>query len=411
MLSLLREVAFFYNEIAIYLLLGFLVAGLLYVLFPESWVRRHLGRSTFLSVLKATAVGIPLPLCSCGVIPVAASLRKSGASRGATAAFLISTPQIGADSFLITYSLLGWVFALFRITASFVTAFFVGIAVNLTEKKGEAQNSLGRVSDPVYQETISERFRNLPSHILFNILGPIANALLVGLLVAGLITALIPEWIFEGYLGNGWLSMLLMLLIGIPMYVCASASTPIAASLVFKGLSPGAALVFLLTGPATNAVTIAAVTKSLGRRTAAIYLGGIAFFSLLMGAALNYAAAHFAWGGILHHHEHAEMLPAWLKLLGSLAIGMMLILYYLKAKLLAGNTKERTPAMKDKVILKVEGMTCQHCVSTVKKTVGAIQGVSEVEVDLAKGRLEFILGDASRLEEIKEAVRAAGYEV
>ncbi|MDY6972131.1 MAG: permease, partial [Thermodesulfobacteriota bacterium] len=128
---ILRESLFFFNEVAIYLLFGFIMAGALHVLFPESIVRRHLGHRTFRSALKSTLFGIPIPLCSCGVVPVAASMRNSGASRGATVSFLIATPQVGADSFMITYSLLGWVFALFRIAAALLTAITAGIAVNL----------------------------------------------------------------------------------------------------------------------------------------------------------------------------------------------------------------------------------------------------------------------------------------
>lgn len=409
-LLFLKDLLFFYNEIAIYLLLGFVVAGLLYVIFPESLIRRHLGKDNFLSVLKATAIGIPLPLCSCGVIPVAASLRRSGASKGATLSFLVSTPQIGADSFLITYSLLGWIFALFRIVAALITSLLVGFIVNLTDR------NTPKASDPVFpvaslpEESLRDRLRNLPTQIVFNILGPIANPLLIGLLIAGLISSLVPDWIFARYLSNHWLSMGFMLLVGIPMYVCASASTPIAASLVFKGVSPGAALVFLLTGPATNTVTIVSVAKSLGKRAAVIYLSGIAVVSLGLGALLDYSAAS-AVVRQMAQCRHDSMTTSWWNLFGSAAIAMMFLIYYVKIKWMRRASKLSEDVREMKQTLQVEGMTCQHCAATVMKSVKQTAGTENVLVDLEKKQVEFELKDSAKLASIKDAIRSAGYDV
>lgn len=398
----LETVAFF-NEVAIYLLLGFAIAALLHVLFPESWIRRHLGKDNLGSVAKATLFGIPLPICSCGVVPVAASLRNGGASKGSTISFLIATPQVGADSFLITYSLLGWVFGLFRIIASLLTAFVAGILVNLFAA-GEAESS--RCAPSQDRETAKDRLRGLPSYIEYELLGPIANSLLLGILLAGIISALIPDGFFETWLGGNVTSMLLMLVIGIPIYVCASASTPIAAALILKGLSPGAALVFLLTGPATNAMSLATVWKIVGRRAALIYLASIAGISLALGFALNAVVGHYGLQDIIMSHQH-EVLPEALKWVGSAVLLLMLGWFYGKQFL----AKQRGISMANEAIaLTVEGMSCMHCAANVKKAAEAM-GAANVQVDLDSKKVAFELTDASQLEAVKNEITAAGYEV
>ena len=193
--GLLREFLNFYQEISIYLLLGMLVAAFLYVLFPPELVRKHLGKSSFGSVIKSTLLGIPIPLCSCGVIPVAAAMRKNGASKGAAISFMISTPQVGADSFLLTYSLLGWIFALFRVIAAFFTGLLVGIGVNILDKNKNNNSAENNESVPVYESRLS-RLKRVPEYIEFEVLGPIANTLLLGIVIASLISYFVPPIIF-----------------------------------------------------------------------------------------------------------------------------------------------------------------------------------------------------------------------
>lgn len=404
----LREILFFFNEIAIYLLFGFVVAGVLHVLFPESIIRRHLGRNSFLSVIKSTLFGIPLPLCSCGVVPMAASLKNSGASKGATISFLISTPQIGADSFMITYSLMGWVFALFRIVASLITALAAGIMVNLLGRKDPDQTA-----EPVLNGnqagSYQARLRTIVGYVEYDLLGSIANALLLGMVLAGVIAALIPDGFFERYLGNNFLSMLLMLVVGIPLYVCAAASTPIAASLIMKGISPGAALVFLLTGPATNAITITTVLKVLGKKSTAVYLLAIALVSLALGYLLNVLTAYFGFQNIMALHSQG-MLPAWLKIGGSVILAVMIGWYYLKVKVLDKTRGDET--MEDKRIsLTVQGMTCMHCAGTVKKAVESVAGTSDVDVLLDEKTVKFEIEDADNIDRVKQVIERAGYSL
>lgn len=405
-ISVSKEILFFFNETAIYLLFGFIIAGILHVLFPESIIRRHLGRNSFYSVIKSTIFGIPLPLCSCGAVPVSASLKKSGASDGATISFLIATPQVGADSFMITYSLLGWIFAIFRITASLITALAAGIMVNILGRDGSEQSEeipLNGFQD----ESFYQRLKSIFGYIEYDLLGSIANALLLGLILAGIIAAFIPDGFFEKYLGNNFLSMLLMLIIGIPLYVCATASTPIAASLVMKGISPGAALVFLLTGPATNAIAIVTVLKVLGKKTTAVYLSSIVLVSLLLGFLLNIFTAHFGFQNVILL-ESSRILPDWLKIGGSIILTVMIVWYYIKIKLLT-KIKEEKYMKVNKVRLSVLGMTCMHCAGTVKRAVESVAGASNVVVDLDKEMVEFQMEEKGNTEKVKKAIELAGY--
>jgi len=276
-----------------YLLLGFLIAGLLSVTISPEWVERHLGGIGIGSVLKATLFGVPLPLCSCGVIPVSASLRHHGASRGATTSFLLSTPQTGVDSILVTYSLLGPVFAIFRPVAALISGLIGGFLVHLFDESHEADDSEGgqtsftcteaccvdRHTRSVYTRFLSYGFVTMPRDI--------GSALLLGILIAGAMAALIPQGYLGAYIGGGLLSILLMMAAGVPVYVCATASVPIVAGFMHMGASAGAALAFLIAGPATNAATFTTIWKILGRRTAIIYLITVAASAIVFGLLLD----------------------------------------------------------------------------------------------------------------------------
>jgi len=272
-----------------YLLFGFLVAGVMAMFVSRRMVERHLGGSGVMPIFKASLFGVPLPLCSCGVIPVSMSLHKQGASKGATVAFLLSTPQTGVDSILVTYSLLGPVFAIFRPIAALVTGFVGGVLVNVFGASPEAAGRRLEGKDPQPDPVVplGRRIVGGLKHGFVTLPRNIGRPLLIGLAVAGVISALVPDDFFADRLGKGLPAMLVMMLIGIPIYVCASASVPVAAALILKGLSPGAALVFLMTGPATNAAGLATIWNTLGRRTAILYLATVAVCSLLGGLLLD----------------------------------------------------------------------------------------------------------------------------
>lgn len=301
-----------FAEMSPYLLFGFLVAGVMAMFVSRRMVERHLGGSGLMPIFKASLFGVPLPLCSCGVIPVAMSLSKQGASKGATVAFLLSTPQTGVDSILVTYSLLGPVFAIFRPIAALVTGFVGGVLVNVFGARPEAADRRLEGKDPQPDPVVplGKRIIGGLKHGFVTLPRNIGRPLLIGLVVAGVISALVPDDFFADRLGKGLPAMLVMMLIGIPIYVCASASVPVAAALILKGLSPGAALVFLMTGPATNAAGLATIWNTLGRRTAILYLATVAACSLLGGLLLDAVVQEVDIHAGTHIHN---MGPGWVQ--------------------------------------------------------------------------------------------------
>jgi uncharacterized membrane protein YraQ (UPF0718 family) len=323
-------------ESSVYILFGLLIAGLLRVFMSPSSVATHLGRGRFRSVFKAALIGIPLPLCSCGVLPAAAGLRKQGANKGATAAFMISTPESGVDSIAITWALLDPIMTVARPLAAFTTAAAAGISENLLGSgKGDATTEQPDLTCPVdgccegfdcppeehtRHHTFFEKTRAGLKFALTDVWGDIAPWFFVGLLLAGLIVALVPEDVMGRFLGGGVPAMLLMLAVGIPLYICATASTPIAAALILKGVSPGAALVFLLAGPATNMTSLTVLLKILGKRATAIYLSTIAVFAVLFGLAVDQVYGLMGIQASAVVGKAAEIVPHWAQLLGGLAL-------------------------------------------------------------------------------------------
>lgn len=320
---------------SVYILFGLLIAGLLRVFMSPNSVATHLGQGRFRSVFKAALLGIPLPLCSCGVLPAAAGLRKQGANKGATAAFLISTPESGVDSIAITWALLDPVMTLARPLAAFTTAVAAGISENLLGPGKEEAVTDQDLTCPVdgccegldcppeehaQHHTLSEKIWAGFKFAMTDVWGDIASWFFVGLLLAGLILALVPEEMMGRFLGGGLPSMLLMLVVGIPLYICATASTPIAAALILKGVSPGAALVFLLAGPATNVTSLTVLLRILGKRATAIYLTMIALFSVLFGLAVDQVYGLLGIEARAMVGQAAEWVPPWAQFLGALTL-------------------------------------------------------------------------------------------
>ena len=296
MWSVVTETVRILNESAIYLLLGFALAGVLHWLLSRSAKFSDLlSTRGSKSVFLAAFLGLPLPLCSCSVLPAGLALRKKGASKGATASFLISVPETDIVSILLTYGLLGPVMAIFRPFAALVTAIVTGLAINLTERWSADSADAGAPAeaDPACacEEDDYRRDRSAPWNVLHygfvKFFDDIIGSLLFGLVLGGIITALLPSMGLERLAGGSFISMLAMLVVGIPMYVCATSSTPIAAGLIVAGVSPGAALVFLLVGPATNTASLVVLSKYFGRTALAVYLCSIALISVLMGLWLD----------------------------------------------------------------------------------------------------------------------------
>ncbi len=277
-------------EMSPYLLFGFLVAGILSVLVSQKFVERHLGGGGVWPLLKASLFGIPLPLCSCGVIPVSMSLYKHGASKGSTISFLLSTPQTGVDSIFVTLSLLGPVFAIFRPVVALVTGFVGGSVVNIFSEVSKDENRpSAKCTDECCEHSDTKRkiIRGLKFGFI-TLPRDIGKAMFVGLVIAAIISAVVPDdFLAEELLGTGIFAMVVMMFLGIPIYVCATASVPVAAALILKGLTPGAALVFLITGPATNAAGFTTIWKVLGRRTAIVYILTVMVCALGAGLLLD----------------------------------------------------------------------------------------------------------------------------
>jgi hypothetical protein len=399
-------------EMSPYLLFGFFVAGLLSVFVSAETVERHLGGDSFLSVLKAAMFGVPLPLCSCGVIPVAASLRRSGASRGATTSFLLSTPQTGVDSILVTYSLLGWVFAVFRPLAALVTGLVGGSLVTWLDREdapkaapaptcaGDTRGCQGSCATEGKERGRLYRV----FHYGFIVLpGDIARALVIGLIVAGIISAAMPEDFFASRLDNQFLQILLMMAIGLPIYVCATASVPVAAALMMKGISPGAALAFLMTGPATNAATISTIYSIMGKRTAIIYLATVATLAVLFGLLLNFI---YTAGDMTHMHHAHWMLPAAVNHVAAATMLGVLAFALLKSRpklTLVAELGDET------VTIAISGMRCAQCSLAVEKALGGCAGVERAVVDLKRG-VATVSGREFKVESLCQAIRELGYK-
>ncbi len=349
------------NAMAPYILFGLIFAGFLHEVVPDSIVKNHLGNDSILSVIKSTVFGIPLPVCSCGVIPLAASIKKSGASNGSTLSFLISTPITGVDSILATYGMFGWAFTIYRVITSMIISIIAGILTNIYAKEKEElqikptfsmsappqqPNSIVAFSStanpaPAKEQAVQSEsscsidgvecneskkyfFKRVFSYAFGTLLKDIASPLLVGLLIGALITVAIPENLSEILLEYNWLSYIIAIAIAVPMYVCATASLPIAAGLMLAGVSPGAAFVFLSAGPATNTVTIGVVQKMLGTRTLYIYLGTIIVGSVLFGFGLDYILRDVSIDELVHMHEDFGIV-AWT----STVVLWSFVLYYM----------------------------------------------------------------------------------
>jgi len=419
------------GQMAPYLLMGFLVAGILSVYVSAAWVERHLGGRGFYPVGAASLVGVPLPLCSCGVIPVTASIRRHGAGRGATAAFLISTPQTGVDSIAVTYAMLGPVLAVFRPVAALVTGVVGGVLAQLADRSpddptgggdppqpgcgsgcaGDCVEARSARENPVAR-VLRYGFVTLPRDI-----GP---SLLMGVVIAGLIGALLEPNQLGPWLGAGVWSILLMMAAAVPIYVCATASVPIAAGLIHLGASPGAALAFLIAGPATNAATITTIWRLVGPRVTLTYLATVGASAVLSGLAIDALLPGMSMA-LPGAGEHLHEVPGgWLGHLGAVVLLAVLLLSYLRfgrrkpsqAAEPSGKEEQLMAAAETpdrRVELKVTGMSCSHCADAVRRALSERPGVRRTEVDLDTGRAVVVGENGFDPDGCAAAVRQLGY--
>lgn len=402
-------------EMAPYLFLGFFFAGLLRAFVPKGIYRRHLSPRNMKSVVKAAALGIPLPLCSCGVIPTSVGLRREGASQGACTSFLIATPQTGVDSISATFSLMGLPFAIVRPIAALFTAIFGGWMVNRFAKEDEAASAEasshleeGESCDQDYDHeesagnTFFEKFRHGMHYAFVEMLQDVGKWLLVGLLIAALITVVVPnEWlaVLHEY---KLLNMIIVLAVAVPMYVCATGSIPIAVSLMAKGLTPGAALVLLMAGPAVNTASMLVIGKVFGKRTLKLYLLSIIIGAIGFGLCIDYLLPQdwFQVNGVIvpgAHWGHCLGLWQWMWIV--LFVGLLVNAFF--ARLLESRKLKQRNTEQYVSRYKVEGMACSHCKANVEKAIKDVPGVEMVEVDLTEG-IAYVRGrhDAALLVEV-----------
>ena len=410
MLLFLREMWGLCLEMAPYLLLGMLVSGLISIFIDSSFIFKHIGQKNAGSVLKSTLFGIPLPLCSCGVIPVAATLRESGASKGATVSFLVSTPQTGVDSIFLTYGMLGPMFALFRPLAALASGFFSGIVINnfdhdMHHHLSESDN------DPKTKDSLHKRIISGVKYGFLTLPADIVIPLTQGLVVAAAIAILIPpQFIAEHFSSSNLIQYTMMLAVSLPIYVCATASIPIAVVLMAKGITPGAAFIFLMAGPATNASSIAVIKNILGKRTLYHYLVLIAFTAISFGYILdNFLTITLPdMSSHTHHHVMDDF--------GSIILSVIFLVilvnaYFYRSKSESTDSKDIENNIEndqEKIAITVDGMTCSHCKESVESAIYSFSGVASASVDLLTGNV-IVVGSGLDETALKEKITAKGF--
>lgn len=413
----MQEIIHLINEMSPYLLLGFFMAGVMHAFVPRMLYSRYLAKPGVRSVFNAALIGIPLPLCSCGVIPTAMSLRREGASRGAVVSFLTATPQTGVDSIAATWSLLGLPFALLRPIAALCTALLGGWLTDRCTRDlpNEPGTAMAAADDcgcggQCHTHTFWQKCQEALRYAFVDMMQDIGKWLIIGLVVAGLITILVPDSFFSLFAGNTLLSILFVLLFSIPMYLCATGSIPIAVALMLKGLTPGAALVLLMAGPASNAASILVIRKVLGSRTQLCYLLSIVSGAICFALVVDYLlpASWFVLPSVAAVTPDCCATAEGTDYVGtgsSILMGLLLLHAFVRRLLPAPHSAPRVEA----TAYRVHGMECNHCRANVERALGSVPGVTRVTVSLADERAD-VSGEYDEAQ-LLQAVSALGFEI
>ena len=414
--SILTDIWHICNSMSPYILLGFLLAGLLHEFVPADFFIRNLSGKNFRSVLLSALFGIPLPLCSCGVIPTAMGLRREGISKGATVSFLIATPQTGVDSIIATYSLMGLPFALLRPFVALATALFGGSLINRFDTENETQyDARPHKQEMKSKGSFGKRMAAALRYGMVDMIADIGKWLIIGLITAGIITTLVPaEW-FSVFQNNSLLSMLAILMLSIPMYLCATGSIPIAVALMLKGLSPGCALVLLLAGPASNMASILVIKNVLGKRALFIYLLSIVIGTIVFGLGIDYLLPREWFTENLVSldeccHTHSQWFPTICTLMLALLLLHALFINKLNKKCQCqDHSCCNSSAQKCVRRLSVRGMHCNHCAANVQKALSSVNGITHANVSLELSHAE-VSGEDYNPEEVIQAVKSLGFD-
>ena len=387
-------------EISPFLVQGFLFAGILSVVISKNFVQNNLGnKHGILSIIKASIFGVPLPLCSCSVIPVAASLKKNGASKGAVTSFLFSTPQTGIDSFMVTYGLLGPIVALVRPFIALISGILCGLIIYFFDPNyekptvDEEDSCCDNDNESKIKKIFTYSFITLPKDIM--------KPLLIGILIAALINIYLPASIVENFIGQGFISMIVMIVIGLPLYICATASIPIALAMMGKGVTLGAALVFLMVGAATNTTSIATMTKILGKRATVINLLSLILISLFFGMIVDLLSITIPNLGHIHIHEHTSYIN-FISTFIIIGLAGNTLLNSIKSS--SNNHNEN----QNVVHLKIGGMSCNNCVQKITSDLESM-GASNINIDLKSGDATFNLD--KDLHKIKSSIESLGFQI
>jgi len=387
-------------EMAPYLILGFVFAGVLRAFFKDAFITKYLGKRSLKSIGLASLFGIPLPLCSCGVVPTGLSLKKQGASTSSTLAFLTSTPQTGVDSIIVTYGFLGLPFTIYKVITSLIMGIFSGAIFNLLSNPDDEKTEINaHIVDEI------KGFKAFLHYSFIEMVVTIRKWLLIGLLIAAGISVFVPVELLSdlGLLDNHFLNYMLILFIATPMYICSTASVPIAITLVGKGFSLGSAIVFLIAGPATNAATITVLWKSLGRKATLVYLINILVSTVVFAYFfdVNFSEVAAQW----QMPDHMHMSFSWWEYLSAVFLaGLILFTYFSEWQ------HKRALRLSDSVVYayEVEGMTCGGCTSKVRTKLLEDPSIGSVHVALPTVcEVEFVgSADANK---VKQIVESAGF--
>jgi len=393
-------------ELSVWLFVGAVVSVFMYKYLPENFVRGKL--QGYNGVFRSVLLGVPLPLCSCGVIPAGISLKKNGASSGSAVGFLISTPQTGVDSILVSSAFLGWPFALFKVFVAVVMGVLGGSFVEILEKPSEGEQFHEKT------EKKSKTWKDALEHGIQLIRG-IWKWLIVGIALSAILDVWVPDELLMA-LGSGFVASLTALAISVPLYVCATASVPIAASLVAGGFPPAAALVFLVAGPATNVATIGAILSTFGKRTTIIYVGTVVFGSLILGSLFSFVVPVTEVSSTHMHHTW------WMELSAIALVGMLL--YFAHEEFVQMQQLRHLKKMQGDAVLEdvdrntgrvkvhqlqLQGIHCGSCVAKITKELNHRFSLNEVSVDKESEILHFTgqvdLGD------VTSTIRELGFGV
>ncbi len=394
------------ESLSFWLLVGLGIAGVLHLWVPNNFIKKHLGHGGVSTVLKAVLLGVPMPLCSCGVIPAALGIKRQGAGNGAAIGFLISTPQTGVDSITVSASMLGLPFALFKVFSAFVTGWIGGFLVHVTDPA--VDETVDMETNGNGAERPERTFKEWFAFAIDDILMTTWKWLVAGVLISAALDTWLPADFFQHYFpDNKFILMATMLLISIPLYVCATASVPFAAALIHAGMPVGAALVFLMAGPASNVATLGAVYRGFGLKNLLVYLGTIIVGSIGLGLAFDFVIPpSMAQNAVIAHSGHSMFATI-------AAVILVVLLFRFLALDLTCAWKKMTAAKVescDVVELSVGGMTCQGCAGKVDKALREVDGVASVSVNLEDATVAISGSDLDQ-SALTKIVRGKGFSV